>query len=172
MRLLGEELEVTSNMGPKLSLEVIVQKIIEVSENKGDKWVKELEECSQTFLSENGEKDMEMRILDVDEDLAHLDSSNGLKVIVWLMIWLAKIYVKFEFIPDLCLICSKIWKVMTETRLGAQDLDNKIVWKKIAQECEAIVTDLPLFKKNLVVLNDFIKSVCQIIGKVFEENPK
>jgi len=81
---------------------------------------------------------------------------------------LGKIYVKAEFLQDLCVVFAKIWKVLDETQLSVLDLDNKLVWKKVMKECEVTIDDLPHFKSNPDLLFDFIQKVCQLIGKTFE----
>lgn len=174
MRLLGEKLLVAKDMSPKPTLETVVQRIVNTlaSEDSINKWLKDLQEGSRDFLIEYNSKDLKMMNPDFEDDFMHLDPSNGRKVIVWFLIWLIKVYVKAEFIPDLCLILAMVWKVMVETHLEAQELDNKLVWKKVMKECEEVSKSLCTFKNDLVLLNEFIKAVCQIIGKAFDESPE
>lgn len=82
--------------------------------------------------------------------------------------WLISFFVRGEFIPDLCTVASIIWKVIDEAGLDAQDLDNKIVWKKVMNEGENVFEKLSFFKNNLLLLSELIKKVCELIGKAFE----
>ena len=75
----GTIVETTSVLGPKLPIEVIVQKITEVSQQKSDKSLKDLQEYSVDFLLEHAESDLKMRILDIEEDFVHLNPSKGSK---------------------------------------------------------------------------------------------
>lgn len=170
MKLLGEELLIMETLGPKASLEAVTLQVLETCEKNTDKWFADLHEESKTFLTEYKAKDLKMQNLDFDEEFVHLDKTKTLRVIVWFMMWLAKIHVKPEFIPDLCLIASRIWKVVEETDIEVQDLDNKLVWKKIVSNCEKMMSNLPGFKNDTGLLTEFIRRACQLIGKVFEGN--
>lgn len=170
MSFLGEKILVTTDVGPKISLEGILERILEISKFRTDKWVTDIQEESKIFLTENKEKDCLMETFDFDNGFTHLDPSQGLKVVVWFMMWLGKLYIKPEFIPDLCLVFSRIWKVLDETQLAAQDLDNKLVWRKILKDCEGLIESLVTFKGDKVILSEFIQKVCHLIGKIFEEN--
>lgn len=170
MRFIGEKLEIMKTLCPKASLEAIVMEVLEVCGTNTDKWLQDLAEESKTFLTEYKEKDRKMQNLDFDDEFVHLDKKKSLKVIVWFMMWLSKIHVKPEFIPDLCVICSRIWKIVEDTDIEVQDLDNKLVWKKITMNCEGLMSRLPAFKNDTGLLTEFIRRVCQLIGKVFEED--
>lgn len=166
---LGDRLLMTTSMGPKIPLEDIKVKILETSKIYTDKWLTDIQESSKTFIAENKE-DQIMKIFDFDNGFTRLDPSKGLNVIVWFMMWLGKLYVKSEFIPDLCLVCSRVWKVLDEIQLEAPDLDNKLVWKKVQKDCEGLIESLGTFKGDTADLNEFIQKLCQLIGKAFEEN--
>lgn len=169
IRFLGEKLEVIQSIGPKTLLENVNLKVLEAIEENNDEWLEEIGEESKRFLSEYKERDLKMQNLDFEEDFMDLDPKNSLKIIVWFIMWLGKIHVKPEFISDLVVICSRIWKVIKETRINVQDLDNKLVWKRVARECEELEYILSTFKKDSGLLAEFARTVCQLIGKVFEE---
>lgn len=167
---LGEKLDVIPTIGPKASLEDVTSTFLEIIEKyNNDKWLEELGEESKRFLAEYKEKDLKMQNLDLEEDLIQINPEKSLKVIVWFMMWLGKIFVKPEFIPDLCIICSRIWKVTEETEIDVQDLDNKLVWKKVAKDCKESKYALTVFKDDYLLVIEFVKRVCQLIGKVYEE---
>jgi len=168
MSFLGEKLNVTSAFGPKVTLESVVIKVKELSTENKDKWFIDIINEVDVLLKEYEEKDLRLKNIDFEEDLTKLDSENGLKVITWFVLWLGKIYVKPEFLQDLCVVFAKIWKVLDETQLSVLDLDNKLVWKKVMKECEVTMDDLPHFKNNPDLLFDFIQKICQLIGKTFE----
>jgi hypothetical protein len=168
MSFLGEKLTITSLLGRKQSLELVEKKIIECYQDKTDKWTITLLEETKKFVSEYKAKDLKMQHLDFDEDFVHLDAGKSLRIIAWFMVWLAQIHVKIEFIPELCIIFSNIWRVLEEIELGAQDLDNKLVWKKIVKNCEGLMPCLPTFKADTNLLSEFIQRVCHLIGKTFE----
>lgn len=168
--LLAEKMIITGDMGPKIPLESIVAKVSVIVHNQTDKWLSDLQEGSKTFVEEYKEKDQNMEHLDFEGDFKQLDPKKSLNVIVWFMMWVAKVYVKSEFIPEVCLILSRIWKVLDEGQLNAQDLDNKLIWKKGMQECEGLIAILPTFNNDKNLLKDFIQRVCQLIGKTFDDD--
>lgn len=168
--LLAEKMEITGDMGPKGSLESISTRILDTHNNRTDKWLADLQEGSKTFVEDYKEKDLNLEHLDFEDEFRQLDPKKSLSVIVWFMMWLAKVYVRPEFIPEACLILSRIWKVLDESQLDAQDLDNKLIWKKGMQECEELVAILPTFNNDKNLLKEFIQKVCQLIGKTFEED--
>jgi hypothetical protein len=172
MSFLGEKLQVISDFVLKLSLDVIVTKIADISTNNKDKWFIDIQNECKKFLQEYRKKTVTPDNLDFEEDFQKLDTENGLNVIVWFLLWLANIFVKLDFVPQLTLIFAKIWKVVDQTQLSIQDLDNKLVWKKVMKECEQILDQLPSFKKDVNLLNEFIQKICQLCGKALEErNP-
>ena len=172
MSFLGEKLCVTSDFAPKVSLEAVENKILKVYKNYTDKWSTEILEGCKTFFAEHKERDKKLKNLDYEEEFMNLNPEQALTILIWFMIWLAKLFVKMEFIPDLCIVFSKVWKVLDETTLSVQDLDNKLVWKKIIKDCEDVKGDLSIFKDNLALMQDFIQKVCQLIGRTFEDNHK
>lgn len=169
MRFLGERVMATYSLSSKTSLEVITTKVLEICKKNDDEWLTAIGEESQAFLAEYRERDRKMQNLDFDEEFIHLDKNKSLRIIVWFMMWLAKIHVKSEFIPDLCIIASRMLKIVRETDLEAQDLDNKLVWKKVAASCELLLPSLPMFRGDSALLVEFIRQSCQLIGKVFED---
>lgn len=157
-------------MGPKSSLASIAAKIQETDSNHTDKWLSDLKVGSKTFVEVYQEKDLIMEHLDFEEDFRRLDPKKSQDVIVWFMMWVAKVYVKPEFIPEVCLILSRIWKVLDQGQLNAQDLDNKLIWKKAMLEGEGLMGSLSTFNNDKNLLKQFIQKVCQLIGKAFEED--
>jgi len=168
MSFLGEKLAVMGLLARKQPLEVIEKKMIETCHDKIDKWTVALIEETKNLISEYKAKDHKMQHLDFDEDFVHLNAGKSLRILVWFMVWLAQIHVKTDFIPELCLIFSNIWRVLDEIQLEAQELDNKLVWKKIDKNCEGLMPSLPNFKNDIGLLNEFIQKVCHLIGKTFE----
>lgn len=169
MWFLAQDLEVAKGLSQKPLLETVVSKVLNACDPCSDKWSKDLYEEGKAFLLERKEKDHKSAFLDFETEFISYDSKEGLKVIVWFVMWLGTLFVKLEFIPDLCTVASRIWKVMDESGLDAQDLDNKIVWKKVINESESLLERLPLFKNDSLLLSEFIKKVCELIGKAFEK---
>lgn len=161
---LGEKLMVISGFEDKLKLEDIINKILSVSKDSHDKWFGILQDECKTLFDTYGE-DMN---LDFEEEYKNLDPNNGLRVLTWFLLWLAKHFVKKEFVPDLCIVISKIWKVLEETHLQVQDLDNKLVWKKTMAECKIVASDLSCFRQDDELVYEFIQKCCQLVGKAFE----
>lgn len=168
--LLAEKMYLTGDMGPKISLESIFVKVQDTNINQTDKWLNDLQEGSKVFVEEYKVRDENLEHLDFEGEFRQLDPKKSLDVIVWFMMWVAKVYVRPEFIPEVCLILSRIWKVLDESQLNAQDLDNKLIWKRGMQECEELIAILPAFKNDKGLLKDFIQNVCQLIGKTFDED--
>ena len=145
MRIIGERLMVTRELELKSALEIIVAKVTEVPKDGYGRWFNDIQDETQAFFSEYKDKDSRLLNLDIDEDFVNLDPKNRLKIIVWFMMWLAKVVVKIEFLLELCIIFSKIWKVLFESQLDIQDLDNKLVWKKVTKESKDVIPRPVLF---------------------------
>jgi len=111
-----------------------------------------------------GDNDIELDF----EDFRATSSNDPLYVLAWLIVWLGKVVVKSNFIPDVCQIFSRIWLVLNKKELVIQDLDNKLVWKEVAKEVTPIVDRLSYFKNNKDMLLEFIEKSCHLIGKTFE----
>lgn len=168
--LLAEKMYLTGDMGPKISLESIFVKIQGTDNNQTDKWLADLQEGSKAFVEEYKERDHNLEHLDFEGDFKQMDPKKSLDVIVWFMMWVSKVYVRSEFVPEIYLILSRIWKVLDESQLNAQDLDNKLVWKKVMLDCEGLIAALPTFNNDKILLKDFIQKACQLIGKTFDED--
>lgn len=156
-------------MRRKESLKDIIAKVIQKENAPMDTWLEDLQKESLVFLSKNNERDLSLKNPNLEEDLIHLDPKDRLSVIIWFMMWLAKLYVKLEFIPDLCLIFSRIWKILDLMQLRVADLDNKLVWKRICNESEGFILSLDMVKKDQNLLNELIKKVCCLIGIFYED---
>lgn len=162
---LGERLMVISGFEDKFKLGDIVNIILTIPQENKDKAFKVMQDECKALYEAYGE-DMN---LDFEEEYKNLDPENGLRVLTWFLLWLAKHFVKREFIPDLCMVISKIWKVLEETKLQVQDLDNKLVWKKAMADCKSVSNELGSFRQDDELLYDFIQKSCQLIGKAFEQ---
>lgn len=169
MWLLLEKLSAVKEMAPKDRLEIFLEKITQACESYTDEWMKDLFEEAIVFVSEYNAREPAKQDLDFEDEFMNMDSSKSLRVLIWLIMWLGKLYVKIEFIPDLFLIFSRIWKTLDETKLGVEDLDNKLVWKKAIAECEELEQNLSVFRGNLSLLHEFIQKVCRLVGRVFED---
>lgn len=162
---LGEKLMVISSFDDKVKLEDIVNKIASIPTDNKDKWFVSIQNDCKDVLAQYGEENN----LDFEEEFKSLNPDNGLRVLVYFMLWLGKHFVKKEFLLDLSVIVSKIWKVLDQTALQIQDLDNKLVWKKAMAECKLSIEDLGFFRKDEELIYEFIQKVCQLIGKAFEQ---
>jgi len=169
MSFLGEKLMVTSDFGPKVTLESVVTKILAFQGDNRDKWFIDIQNKAKEMFATYQEKDKKLKSIDFEEDIRNLNPEDGLQIMTWFVLWLGKIYVKADFLFDLVGVFSKIWKVLEDTQLGVQDLDNKLVWKKVTKECESIMKDMGNFKNDVNLLYDFIQKVSQLIGKTFEQ---
>jgi len=169
MSFLGEKLMVTSDFSPKVTLESVVTKILAFQGENRDQWFINIQNKAKELLAVYQEKDVKQKNIDFEEDIEKLNPEDGLQIMTWFVLWLGKIYVKADFLFDLCTVFSKIWKILEDTQLGVQDLDNKLVWKKVTKECEELMKEIPNFKNDINLLYDFIQKVCQLIGKTFEQ---
>jgi len=163
---LGEKLMIIGSFDDKMKLEEVVGKIRSIQKESKDKWFTALQDEGQAFFTEFGEN----TDLDFEEEFRNLDPNNGLRVLLWFVLWLVKNFVKKEFISDLCLIVSRIWKVLDDTQLQIQDLDNKLVWKKAMAECKLMIGELVFFRRDEELIYEFIQKVCQLIGRAFEQD--
>lgn len=162
---LGERLMVISGFEDKLKLEDAIGRIQMISKDNRDKWFTDVQNECQALYRQHGENIN----LDFEEEFRNLNPDNALGALVWFLLWLGKHFVKKEFISDLSIIISKIWKVLESTQLQVQDLDNKLVWKKAMAECKLVADDLPFFRRDDELTYEFIQKLCQLIGKAFEQ---
>lgn len=88
-------------------------------------------------------------------------------ILAWFVLWLGRDIVKSNFIPDICLIFSKIWKILSQVNGQVKDLDTKQIWSKIYIECEPIAPNFLYIKGKEYLLPDLVKKLCQFIGKTF-----
>lgn len=166
---LAEKVTATNPFVSKLLISNVVSEISKISKEGKDKWFISIQDEAQRFLTRCNNQDSKTVHLNFSEDFVKLNFENALEIIVWVIIWLIQVYLRIEFVHDLCLIFSKIWKVINEAQLSVQDLDNKIVWKKVMKDCEGYVSDLAIVKKDMNNLSFFIQKICQLIGKATEE---
>lgn len=161
---------VISAFSHKLTVEDIVVKISEIcSKSDKDKWFLDIQDGCQRFLEDHKKNRNKIGLLSFTEDFGNLDHKNQLRTICWMMIWLTQIYVKIDFLCDLCLIFSKIWKIIEDTKLEVQDLDNKIVWRNIVRECEDMIQDSVFFRDNKKMLSNLVQKVCEFLGSAADE---
>lgn len=89
-------------------------------------------------------------------------------LLAWFLLWLGRDIVKSDFIPDICFVFSRIWKVLSCENWGVKDLTNNVVVNQVYLECRLIVASLVYFKKKEYLLRDFIHKLCKFIGRTFE----
>lgn len=167
--LLGERLKAVSSMDSKPKLENVVVGILGITEDHCDDWMKQLKKKTEDLYAELKANNTDIRDIELDfEDFRGLDTNDPMKIIVWFMLWLGKYIVKANFIPDACMVFSKIWKVLHEKQFQIQDLDNKIVWTDVVKECDSHKDHLTYFDGNSDLVLDFVKKTCHLIGKTFE----
>jgi len=166
---LGERIKAVSSMDSKPKLENIVVAILGIPEEHTDDWMKQLKKKTEDIYAEMKANNTDIRDIELDfDDFRGLGVNEPLKVLVWFMMWLGKYIVKSNFLPDVCMIFSKIWKVVNEKGLQIQDLDNKMVWNDVLRESEGHKPHMNYFDGNNDLILDFIKKTCHMIGKTFE----
>lgn len=153
---------------PKLKVQDLVLKILENLKETSDSWLKDIREKTQEYWSEYSVKYKSTLEVELDDEPETLDHEDSLKGLVWFLLWLGKYYVKTDFLPDLCTIISRVWKVLSEIKLSVKDLDNKLVWKKVAKETSDVSSKLKYFKNSPELLLDFIEKTCQMIDRLFQ----
>jgi len=166
---LGDKLEAISTLDSKPRLEDILQIIYDTKTDEDDIWLEQLKKEAGKFLLQKKEKVIGDNDIDLDfEDFKNKSPSNPLYLLTWLIVWLGKVVVKTNFVPDLCLIFSKAWMVLNKKELLIQDLDNKLVWKEVTKEVTPLLYRLNYFKNNKDLLYEFVEKSCHLIGKTFE----
>lgn len=165
--LLGEKLQVINNYESKPKLSEISQKLLDYLKDYDDQWARSLTEKIAEYTSDYEKKYANNLEVELDEQPTVLSLTDSLNILAWFVLWMGKYYVKIEFINDVCLICSKIWNILSEMNLTVKDLDNKLIWKKVLRECEAIFEKLPFFQKDKNLLADFVQKTCQLIDRLF-----
>lgn len=166
---LGDKLEAISTLDSKPKLEDIINIINHTKAGSDDVWLDQLKKEASTFISMKKEKVVGDNDIDLDfDDFKQKNPSNPLYLLAWLVIWLGKVVVKSNFVPDLCQIFSKVWMILNKKELQIQDLDNKLVWKEVTKEVGPILHELNYFKNNKDLLYEFVEKSCHLIGKTFE----
>lgn len=169
MWFLVEKMPMIKEMAAKEELDLIQTQILITCEKYPDEWMSDLCTEAIAFIAEYKQRTPVQQDLDFEEEFKYIAPSKSLRVLVWLMMWLGKVYVRIEFMPDLYIIFSRIWRALEETKLGVDDLDNKLVWKKVMKDCEEVEENLSVCKGNLILVGEFIEKVCRLVGNVFEE---
>ena len=146
----------------------VVLKILENLKETSDSWLKDIKKKTQEYWSEYSAKYKGTLETELDDEPLSLDPDDSLKALVWFLLWLGKYYVKPDFLPDLCTILSRVWKVLHETKLSVKDLDNKLVWKKVSKEILDVSATLTFFKDSQDLLLEFIEKTCQMIDRLFQ----
>jgi len=167
---LGDSLGSLTTLKAKPKLEEVVNSILEVVNEPKEEWLEKIKQQTQTLFQEitqQSSKDIDIH-LDY-EDIRNIPSNNPLKVVVWFILWLSRYNVKTNFIPDLCVIFGKILKVLNDKQLEIQDLDNKLVWNNVMKDCEPLMSKFTYFNKSKDLILEFIKKVCHLVGKTFEQ---
>ena len=166
---LGESIGALSTLEAKPKLEDVVKIIKGVPNPANEEYLEKIKQQTQELFSEIKEvspNDIEIH-LDYEE-IKTVAPGNPLKTMVWFILWLARYSVKANFVPDICVIFSKIVKVLCSMSLEIQDLDNKLVWNNVLKDCEPLIPYFTYFNKNKDLISEFIKKVCHLIGKTFE----
>ena len=171
MGFLGDSLGCLTTLKAKPKLEEVVNCILEVVNEPEEEWLEKIKQQSQILFAEIRQKSAKDIDIHLDyEEIRDIPSNDPLKVIVWFIMWLSRYNVKTNFIPDLCVVFAKILKVLDDKNLDIQDLDNKLVWNNVLKDCELLMTKFAYFNKNKDLILEFIKKVCHLIGKTFEQN--
>jgi len=170
--LLGEKMLAINDFTPKPSLEIVVKRVMAVPKSEDDKPLNTLQEKIQEYYKEFKEKypgDLE---IELDDEPVYIDINDTTRLMAWFIIWMGKFHIKLEFISDLCLLISRVWKVLQELGLTVRDIDNKIVWKKVIKECETISKDFTFLQSEPDLLSNFTQNICKLIDKIFQGDTK
>lgn len=167
---LGESVGCLATLEAKPKLDNVIAAISGVKNEPKEGFLEKIKQESKVMCDEikqTNPKDIDIHI--DYEEIKAISADNPLKVIVWFILWLSRYNVKTNFVPDLCIIFGKIFKVLTDKQLEIPDLDNKLVWNGVMKEVEPLVPQFGYFNKDKDLILDFIKRVCHLIGKTFEE---
>jgi len=166
---LGDSVGSLATLEAKPKLENVVNAITEVRNEPREECLDKIKEQSRAIYAEIKEKNPKDIDIHIDyEEIKNISTDNPLKVVVWFILWLGRYNVKPNFVPDLCIVFSKILRVLYDKHLEIQDLDNKLVWNGVMKECEPLMSQFTYFNKNKDLIFEFIKKVCHLIGKTFE----
>jgi len=166
---LGDKVEAIGTLDSKPKLEEIIQIVKDVKVDGEDTYLDDLKREAEKFIAYKKEKVVGDNDIDLDfEQFKNKNPENPLHLLAWLIVWLGKIVVKPNFVPDCTLIFSKVWMVLNKKELSIQDLDNKLVWKEVTKEVSPILQRLNYFKNNKDLLYEFVEKSCHLIGKTFE----
>jgi hypothetical protein len=167
---LGESVGCLATLEAKPKLDNVIAAINGVKNEPKEEFLERIKQQSKVMCDEikqTNPKDIDIHI--DYEEIKVISSDDPLKVIVWFILWLSRYNVKTNFVPDLCIIFAKIFKVLTDKQLEIPDLDNKLVWNGVMKEVEPLMPQFGYFNKDKDLIMEFIKRVCHLIGKTFEE---
>jgi len=166
---LGERLRVVSMMDSKPKLENIVHSITAITEEFKDETMAQMRKQIEILHEQLKRTNEEGFDVDLDFDtFQEMNPEDGLRIIVWFLLWMGKYIVKPEFLKELTFVFSKIWKVLLQKQLQIQDLDNKLVWNGVMKECEPSIHTFTSFEKKKELVSEFVNKTCHLIGKIFE----
>jgi len=166
---LGDKVGSLAMFESKPKLDEIVKIIQDVKNKKNEKWLDEIKRESKVIFGEiisRNEKDIDIHI--DYEEIKGVSLDKPLRAIVWFVFWFARYNIKANFIPDLCIIFGKVFKVLSELQLEISDLDNKLIWTNVMKECDTEMAQFAYFNNNKELIFEFIKKVCHLLGKTFE----
>jgi len=167
---LGESVGSLATLEAKPKLENVITTINSVKNQPREEFLEQIKQESKVMYDEIKQKSPKDIDINIDyEEIKALSQENPLKVVVWFVLWLSRYNVKSNFVADLCIIFGKILKVLTDKHLEIPDLDNKLVWNGVMKEVEPLIPQFVYFNKDKDLILEFIKKVCHLIGKTFEE---
>ena len=167
---LGEHLDAINPLISKPPLENIIKQILAALEGSQDEYICGIKQRIQEFqIQVKVEEQQEPQENELDyERFKNRVPEEADKGLTWFILWFGKYILKVDFLPDMCFVFSRIWKVLNTLRLGVQDLDNQLIWNEVFKECQPNILNLKWFRGREKVLLEFITRMCQFICRTFD----
>ena len=166
--LLGDHLVVLDAFSPKPKLEQVTNEILKMQSPENDLWLTTLLAKTLEYAAEYKERYPSTLEVKLDKEPESLNPDESLKALSWFILWMGKFYIKLDFLRDLCMLVSRMWKVLDEIKLTVKDLDNKIVWRKVMNEREIIDKEFVIIRGDEEEVFNIVQQTCQFIDRIFQ----
>ena len=166
---LGERLDAISPLVSKPPLEKIIGETLATLARSQDECVVRIrEKICEFYMQVKLEESQEAQDTELDyERFKNRVPEEVDRGLTWFILWFGKYILKVNFLPDMCFVFSRIWKVLNKLHLGIQDLDNQVIWNEAFKECQTNIGSLMWFKGRETVLLEFITRMSQFICRTF-----
>ena len=116
---LGDSVGSLAVLDVKPKLESVVNLILDVPNEPKEEWLDKIKDQSKVLAAQIVERTPKDIDVHIDyEEIKNMPLNEPLRILTWLILWLARYNVKLNFVSDLSIIFSKIVKVLSDKTSG------------------------------------------------------